>query len=88
MASVGAAIGRKRIKRHRGLSFVAPVVNLRNIHVEPNHDRWCGCVYGQLCKQILVYVRNTGDRRAWQVWELHLVANASNAIADYHLLHH
>ena len=24
MASVGAAIGRKRIKRRRGLSFVAP----------------------------------------------------------------
>jgi len=30
-------------------------MNLRNIHVEPNHDRWCGCLQDQLCKQILVY---------------------------------
>jgi hypothetical protein len=35
-----------------------------------------------------VYLRvRCDDRGAWQVWELHLVANASNAIADYHLLH-
>ena len=87
MASVGAAIGRKRIKRHRGLPFVAPVVNVSNIHVEPNHDRWCGCVHDPLCKQIFVYVRRRRVGGAWQVWEVHLVTNASNAIADYHLLH-
>ena len=87
MARVGAAFGRKRIKRHRGLSFVAPVANLRNIHVEPNHDRWCGRVHDPICKQMLAYIRQMCDRGAWQVWELLLVANASNAIADYHLLH-
>ena len=30
------AFGHKRIKRHHRLSFVAPVVNIRNIHIEPN----------------------------------------------------
>jgi len=27
------------------------VVNLRNIHVEPNHDRSCGGLNNPLCKQ-------------------------------------
>ena len=88
VASVGAAVGRKRIKHHRGLSFVAPLVNLRNIPIEPNHDGWCGCLHDQLCKQIFVYVRiKVWHGGAWQVWEVQLVANASNTIADYHLLH-
>ena len=85
MASVGAAFGRKRIKRHRGLSFVAPVVNLRNIHLEPNHDRWCGCVLDLLCTQVFVYVRGRCGRGVWQVWEVQLVTNASNGTTDYHL---
>ena len=63
------------------------LVNLRNIPVEPNHDGWCGCLQDQLCKQIFVTVRRRCDGGAWQVWELLLVANASNTIADYHLLH-
>ena len=63
------------------------VVNLRNIPVEPPHDRWCGCVHGRLCKQKVVYIRARCNNGAWQVWELLLVTNASNAIADYHLLH-
>ena len=83
---MGAAVGRKHIKRHRGLSFVAPVVNLRNIHLEPNHDGWCGCLHDQLCKQTFVYVRGRCHGGAWPVWELQWVANASNTIADYHLL--
>ena len=87
VASVGAAVGRKHIKRHRGLSFVAAVVNLRNIPTEPNHDGWCGCLHAQLCKQTFVYVRGRCHVGARQVWELQLVANASNTIADYHLLH-
>ena len=87
VASVGAAVGRKRIKHHRGLSFVAAVVNFRNIPTEPNHDGWCGCLHAQLCKQTFVYVRGRCHGGAWQVWELQLVANASNTIADYHLLH-
>ena len=87
MAGVGAAIGRKRIKRHRRKLFVAPAVNIRNIHVDPNHDRWCGCVHDLLCKQIFVYVREMCDRGTWQVWEVHLVTNASNGTTDYHLLH-
>ena len=36
MASVGGAFGHKRVKRHHRLSFVAPVVTIRNIHIEPN----------------------------------------------------
>ena len=85
MASVGFAFGRKRITRHRGLSFVVPVGNLRNIHVELNHDRWGGCVHDLLCKQIFVYVRERCDGGAWQVWEVHLGTNASNGTTDYHL---
>ena len=85
MASVGAAIGRKRIKRHRGLPFVAPVVNVRNIHVEPNQDRWCGRVHDPICKQMVAYIRQMCDRAAWQVWELHLITNAPNGTTDYHL---
>ena len=87
VASVGGSFGRKHIKHHRGLSFVTAVVNLRNIPTEPNHDGWCGCLHDQLCKQTFVYVRGRCHGGAWQVWELQLVANTSNAIADYHLLH-
>ena len=63
------------------------VVKNRNIHIEPNHNRWCGCVHDLVCKQIFVYVRGRCDRCAWHVWQVYLVANASNAIADYHLMH-
>ncbi len=61
--------------------------NLRDIPVEPSHDGWCGCLHDQLCKQTFVTVRGRCHGGAWQVWELQLVANASNTIADYHLLH-
>ena len=65
VACVGAAVGRKRIKRHRGLSFVAPLANLRNIPTEPNHDGWCGCLHDQLCKQIFVTVWGRCHGGAW-----------------------
>ena len=68
MASVGAAVCRKRTNHYRGLSLVAPVVNLRNIPVEPNHDGWCVCLHDQLCKQIFVTVRRRRDGGALQVW--------------------
>ena len=86
VTEVRGKCGRKRIKHHRGLSFVGPVANLRNIQVEPNHDGWCGCLYGRLCKQMFEPVRGRCDGGAWQVWDLLLVANASTTIADYHLL--
>ena len=67
VASAGAALGRQRIKRHRGLSFVALVVNLRNIHLEPNHDRWCGCLHHPFGKKNSAYVRGRCEGGAWQV---------------------
>ena len=71
------------------LHCVAQFMNLRNIHLEPSHDRWCRCLHDRLLqtRHRMCSERLSGMRVA-SVRELVSVVNASKAIPDFHLLHH
>ena len=46
------------------ICYITRQLNLKNIDLEPNHDRWCGYLHRQLCKQIYMFVEGVKEVRA------------------------